>query len=111
MISARYHNLVTALIQNKPIIALSDHGKLDSLATDYGLAQYLLPLQKLSADVLIETFEQLENDAERLMPYLNAQLEKQRQGLDQLYATFLADSNTRLGSPKRGSRSVAAKSS
>jgi polysaccharide pyruvyl transferase WcaK-like protein len=111
VISARYHNLVTALIQNKPIIALSDHGKLDSLATDYGLAQYRLPLQKLRADVLIETFEQLENDAERLRPYLNAQLEKQRQGLDQLYATFLADSNTRLGSPKRSSRSVAAKSS
>lgn len=110
VISARYHNLVTALIQNKPIIALSDHGKLDSIASDYGLAEYLLPLQKLRADVLIGRFEQLENDAERLRPYLNAQLEKQRQALDQLYATFLADANTRLGSPKRSSRSVAAKS-
>jgi polysaccharide pyruvyl transferase WcaK-like protein len=111
VISARYHNLVTALLLNKPIIALSDHGKLDSLATDYGLAEYLLPLQDLRADVLIERFEQLENEAERLGPYLSAQLEKQRQGLDQLYATFLADLNRRLGPPKRSSRSVAAKSS
>src|SRR5208337_3736805 len=28
VISARYHNLVMALIQNKPVIALSDHAKL-----------------------------------------------------------------------------------
>src|SRR5262249_50874600 len=70
VISARYHNLVMALIQNKPVIALSDHPKLDSLATDFGLAQYLLPLGNLSSDVLIDRFEQLEKDAERLSTYI-----------------------------------------
>jgi polysaccharide pyruvyl transferase WcaK-like protein len=100
VISARYHNLVLALIQNKPIIVLSDHGKLHSLANEYGLLQYLLPLQKLSADVLIGRFEQLEKDAERLRPYLKAQLEKYRRALDNLYAAVFADSNRRLGSPK-----------
>ncbi|MFY9952186.1 hypothetical protein, partial [Bradyrhizobium sp.] len=94
------HNLVLALIQNKPIIVLSDHGKLHSLANEYGLPQYLLPLQKLSADVLIGRFEQLEKDAERLRPYLKAQLEKYRRALDNLYAAVFADSNRRLGSPK-----------
>src|SRR3989337_666863 len=34
VISARYHNLVMALIQNKPVIALSDHAKTASLVTD-----------------------------------------------------------------------------
>jgi polysaccharide pyruvyl transferase WcaK-like protein len=93
VISPRYHNLVLALIQNKPVIALSDHAKLDSVVTDFGLAQYLLPLRDLSSDVLIDRFKHLENDAERLGPHLKAQLEKYRQALDALYATLLAESN------------------
>jgi polysaccharide pyruvyl transferase WcaK-like protein len=93
VISARYHNIVLALIQNKPVIALSDHAKLDSLVTDFGLAQYLLPLRNLSSDVLIDRFKQLENDAERLRPHLKAELGKYRNALDALYETLLAESN------------------
>jgi polysaccharide pyruvyl transferase WcaK-like protein len=93
VISARYHNLVVALSQNKPVIALSDHAKLNSVVADFGLAQYLLPLPNLSSDVLIDRFKQLENDVERLRPQLKAKLEKYRQALDALYATLLAESN------------------
>jgi len=93
VISARYHNLVMALIQNKPIMALSEHPKLDSLATDFGLAQYLLPLANLSPDVLIGRFKQLENDMERLRPYIKAELDKYRQALDALFVTVVAESD------------------
>lgn len=93
VISARYHNLVMALIQNKPVIALSDHAKLDSLVSDFGLAQYLLPLRNLSPDALIGRFKQLENDVERLRPYIKAELDKYCQALDALYAALLAESN------------------
>lgn len=93
VISARYHNLVMALIQNKPVIALSDHAKLDSLATDFGLAQYLVPLKNLDSGVLIGRFEQLENDVERLKPYLKGELDKYRQALDALYAGLVAELN------------------
>jgi polysaccharide pyruvyl transferase WcaK-like protein len=94
VISARYHNLIMALIQNKPVIALSDHAKLDSLATDFGLGQYLVPLRNLRPDVLIARFKQLENDVERLRPYINAELNKSRQALDALYTTLLAELNS-----------------
>jgi polysaccharide pyruvyl transferase WcaK-like protein len=93
VISARYHNLVVALIQNKPVIALSDHAKLNSVVIDFGLAQYLLPLRNLSSDILIDRFKQLENDAERLRPRLKAKLETYRRALDALYATLLGESN------------------
>jgi len=93
VISARYHNLVLALIQNKPVMALSDHAKLDSLATDFGLAQYLVPLANLSPDVLIDRFKQLENDGDRLRPYIKAELDKYRQALDALFATLLAETD------------------
>ena len=100
VVSARYHNLVVALIQNKPVIALSDHAKLNSVVTDFGLAQYLLPLRNLSSDILIDKFNQLENDVERLRPHLKAKLEKYRQALDKLYARLLANSNLTAGGAK-----------
>jgi polysaccharide pyruvyl transferase WcaK-like protein len=91
VISARYHNLVMALIQNKPVIALSDHAKLDSLATDFGLAEYLVPLGNVSPDLLIGRFKQLETDIERLRPYIRAELDKYRQAQEAMYATLLAE--------------------
>jgi polysaccharide pyruvyl transferase WcaK-like protein len=92
VISARYHNLVLALIQDKPIIALSDHAKLDSLATDLGLGRYLLPLATLRPDALIERFKQLEPEVQRLSFYIRAEVTQYRQALDSLYASlFTAD--------------------
>jgi polysaccharide pyruvyl transferase WcaK-like protein len=86
VISARYHNLVLALIQDKPVIVLSDHPKLDSLATDLGLTRYLLPLATLRAEDLIDRFKLLESDAERLRSYIRAEVTKYRQALEPLYA-------------------------
>jgi polysaccharide pyruvyl transferase WcaK-like protein len=103
VISARYHNLVMALIQSKPVIALSDHAKLDSVVTEFGLAHYLLPLKTLSSDDLLDRFEQLENDTERLRPLMNARLETYREALDALYANLLTDPH--LAIPEASSRS------
>ncbi len=88
VVSARYHNLVMALIQNKPVISLSDHSKLSSVVTDFGLADYLLPLRDLSADLLIDRFRQLENDLDGLKPRLKAELEKYRAEVDELYSAL-----------------------
>jgi polysaccharide pyruvyl transferase WcaK-like protein len=94
VISARYHNVVMALMQNKPVIVLSDHAKLDSLATDFGLAQYLIPLRNLRPDDLIGKFEQLQSDRERLTSYIKATSDKYRKALDPLYAAIFPDDRT-----------------
>ncbi|HYL17610.1 MAG TPA: polysaccharide pyruvyl transferase family protein [Burkholderiales bacterium] len=93
VISARYHNLVMALIQTKPVMALADHAKLDSLVSDFGLAHYRLPLGNLSADTLIGRFTQLETDVERLQLHIRAELDKYRQALDVQYAALFGDSD------------------
>jgi polysaccharide pyruvyl transferase WcaK-like protein len=90
VISARYHNVVMALIQNKPVITLSDHAKLDSLATDFGLARYLVPLAELKPEILIGRFNQLESDLDRLRPHIKAELKKYRDELDALYSALPA---------------------
>ncbi len=90
VVSARYHNLVLAIIQNKPVIALSDHAKLDSVASDLNLTRYLIPLQSLNPSILIDRFKQLENDAATLRSQLNAELKSYRQALDELYASIFS---------------------
>lgn len=88
VISARYHNLIMALIQGKPVIALSDHAKLDSLVSDFGLARYRLPLANLQAETLIDRFKELESDLERLQPFVRAGVDRYRLALDGQYASL-----------------------
>jgi polysaccharide pyruvyl transferase WcaK-like protein len=91
VISARYHNLVMALIQGKPVIALSDHAKLDSVVGDFGLAKYRLPLENLRIDALIERFRELESERDRLKPYVRAGVDRYRHELDQQYAALFGE--------------------
>jgi polysaccharide pyruvyl transferase WcaK-like protein len=86
VISPRYHNLVVALLQGKPVIALSDHAKLDSLATDFGLARYRISLGGLHLDDLINKFNQLQNDAPQLRRYVRARSGEYRQAVTEQYA-------------------------
>jgi len=88
VISPRYHNLVMALLQGKPVIALSDHAKLDSLVTDFGLAQYRTPLGGLKLDDLINKFKQLQNDAQKLRPFIKARSDEYRRAVAVQYATM-----------------------
>jgi polysaccharide pyruvyl transferase WcaK-like protein len=88
VVSARYHNLVMALIQNKPVIALSDHPKLNSVGRDFGLAEYVLPLGTLSSDVLISKFQQLKDELDELKPQLKLKLAIYRRALDELYMSL-----------------------
>jgi polysaccharide pyruvyl transferase WcaK-like protein len=91
VISPRYHNLVLAMILDKPVMALSDHAKLDSLLTDVGLAQYLMPLDNLRSEDLSARFEQLNGDAERVRSYIRKRLENYSRALDEQYALLLAE--------------------
>jgi polysaccharide pyruvyl transferase WcaK-like protein len=98
VVSARYHNLVMALIQGKAVMALSDHAKLDSVITDFGLAQYRVPLADLHVNDLLARFEQLESEFERLKPHVKAGIEKYRQELDIQFASLLAQLDTPVAS-------------
>jgi hypothetical protein len=81
------------LIQNKPVIALSDHAKLDSLVTDFGLAQYRVSLASLGARRLIDKFKQLEDNSEQLIPYIKAGSDKYRRAVDVQFVTILPGPN------------------
>jgi len=92
VVSPRFHNLVLALMLNKPVVALSDHAKLDSLLGGLGLAKYRVPLENLRIEALTDRFTELEHDTEQLKPQIRRGAEKYRQDLEHQYATVFLES-------------------
>jgi polysaccharide pyruvyl transferase WcaK-like protein len=90
VISSRYHNLLLAVMLNKPVIALSDHQKLDSLMAELGLANYCQRLGNLDVGSLTRLFGRLQNDSERLKVWIRDKTEKYRGALDEQYASAFA---------------------
>ncbi len=86
LVTSRFHNLVLALMLNKPVVCLSDHGKLDSLMTEIGLTDYCLPLANLDFDDLIDRLVKLEKNAEALKLYIKHKTEEYRRTLDKQYS-------------------------
>lgn len=89
VISPRFHNLVLALMLNKPVIALSDLPKVDALLSDLGLAQYCLRLADLSSGSLIPRFGELQACTDELKPYIESRMQSYRSALDEQYQMVL----------------------
>jgi polysaccharide pyruvyl transferase WcaK-like protein len=85
LVTSRFHNLVLALMLNKPVVCLSDHRKLDSLMTEIGLTEYYLPLTNLDFGDLTDRLVKLEKNAEALRPYIKQKTEEYRRTLDKQY--------------------------
>ena len=86
LVTSRFHNLVLALMLNKPVVCLSDHRKLDSLMTEIGLTEYCLPLANLDFGDLIDRLVKLERNAEALRPYIKQKTEEYRRTLNEQYS-------------------------
>ena len=86
LVTSRFHNLVLALMLNKPVVCLSDHGKLDSLMSEIGLNEYCLPLANLDFGSLIDRLVKLEKNAEALRRYIKRKTEEYRSTLDEQYS-------------------------
>ena len=90
VVATRYHNVVLALLLNKPVIAISFHHKCSSLMRQMGLPEYCQDINDLQADRLIEQFCNLEENAERLRPLIKEKTEVFRRSLNEQYSFILA---------------------
>ena len=85
IISPRFHNIVLALMLNKPVIALSHHDKFDSLMNGLGLEEYCLHIDTLKVDELIEQFIKVGKNSEELKRHIKRKTEEYRRILDEQY--------------------------
>ena len=60
VVATRFHNVLLALLCDKPVISISFHHKCESLMSAMGLAEYCLDINDLKADKLIEKICDLE---------------------------------------------------
>ena len=85
VVATRFHNALLALLLNKPVIAISFHHKCTSLMSEMGLAEYCHDINQMNAARLIEQFQDLEKNAERLRPLIRQKVEQARKALDEQY--------------------------
>jgi polysaccharide pyruvyl transferase WcaK-like protein len=85
VVGTRFHNVLLALLLDKPVIAISFHHKCDSLMSDMGLSEYCHDINHMNAGRLIEQFQDLERDADKLRPMTRQKVEESRKALDEQY--------------------------
>jgi polysaccharide pyruvyl transferase WcaK-like protein len=90
VVSPRFHNLVLALMLNKPVIALSDLPKVTALLVDLGMGRFCLALRGLKPAALTGCFTRLQSEAEKLRPYITDAVESYRRAVDEQYAKVYA---------------------
>jgi polysaccharide pyruvyl transferase WcaK-like protein len=83
VVATRLHNVVLALMLNKPVVSISYNEKNDYLMADVGLAEYCQHIDHLDVDRLIEQFTRLERNAECLKPQIQHKTEEYCRALDE----------------------------
>jgi polysaccharide pyruvyl transferase WcaK-like protein len=90
VVATRFHNVLFALLCNKPVISISFHHKCDSLMSAMGLSSYCLEMSDLESDSLIEKFCELEQNSHELKYLIRDRVEECRKALD-LHYKFIFD--------------------
>jgi polysaccharide pyruvyl transferase WcaK-like protein len=85
VVATRFHNILLALVLNKPVIGISFHHKCASLMNYMGLAEYCQDINHMNASRLIEQFQGAEKNAEKLKPLIRQRVEQSRKALDEQY--------------------------
>jgi polysaccharide pyruvyl transferase WcaK-like protein len=85
IVATRFHNLLLALMLNKPVVSVSYDEKIDSLVAEFGLREYCQPIDHLDVGTLIEQFTELKKNAENLKPLITQKAEEYRRVLDEQY--------------------------
>jgi polysaccharide pyruvyl transferase WcaK-like protein len=91
VVATRFHNVLLALMLNRPVIALSYHEKMRSLMAGMGLADYCQDAAVLDVPGLIEQFTRLERNAETLSASIKQKAEEYRAALDEQYGRIFGD--------------------
>jgi polysaccharide pyruvyl transferase WcaK-like protein len=86
VVATRFHNVLLALMLNKPVVSISYHPKTVALMAEMGLAEYCHHIDHLDVDRLIGQFIQLEKDAECLKLQIQQKTKEYRRALDEQYA-------------------------
>lgn len=90
VVATRFHNVLLALLLNKPVVAIAFHQKCRSLMQEVGLAQYCQDIQTLDPIRLIQQFGNLQDNATAVKTSLSQKTAECRGWLDEQYTYLFA---------------------
>src|SRR5262249_34556918 len=85
VVATRFHNVLLALLLNKPVIAISFHHKCSSLMRQMRLSEYCHEIDRMDADTLIAQFQRLEQNRELVRRTIGHAVDEARAALDEQY--------------------------
>ena len=85
VVATRFHNVLLALLLNKPVVAISFHHKCSSLMRQMKLSEYCHEIDHMDADWLIDQFRTLEENRDAVKRTIVRGVEAARAGLDEQY--------------------------
>jgi polysaccharide pyruvyl transferase WcaK-like protein len=85
VVASRFHNVLLALMLNKPVIAISFHEKVDSLMRAVGMTRFCHDIEHVDVDALIEQLTFQEEHIESIKCDLDRKTEVYRAALDEQY--------------------------
>jgi polysaccharide pyruvyl transferase WcaK-like protein len=85
VVATRFHNLVLALVLEKPVISLAFHHKCVSLMSDMGLARYCHDIHHVEPEKLIAQFCDLVANEDQLKRLIRAKTKEFREALNEQY--------------------------
>ena len=91
VVATRFHNVLLAMLLDKPVISISFHHKCASLMGAMGLSAYSHDIHSMNVDRLIEQFGDLENNAEKVKAQIRRKTAEFRDALDEQYAVIFQD--------------------
>ena len=95
VVASRFHNVLLAVLLNKPVVAISFHEKVDALMTAAGLESFCLDIENLDVDRLKQQFADAERNANELKLKLERTTENYRKSLDCQYTTIVRMAGSR----------------
>jgi polysaccharide pyruvyl transferase WcaK-like protein len=90
VVATRFHNVLLALLLNKPVIAISFHHKCSSLMRQMRLSNYCHELDHMDVDTLIRQFQELERNRETVKRTIGQGVDEARAALDEQYDLLFA---------------------
>lgn len=91
VIASRYHNVLLAILLAKPTISVSYEAKNEALMQQVGLGDYCQMLDGLDFERLKSQFLEMERNADVLRPLMAAQVQANREHLEDQYRLLVAE--------------------
>lgn len=85
VVATRFHNVLCALMLNKPVVSLGYAQKNDVLMTEMGLGRYCQQIETFTVEQLIQQFTEVATNASQLSEQIQRKNVEYRDALDQQY--------------------------